>query len=137
MATIQKFEDIEAWQKCRELSKEVFKATCIGAFSKNYKLKDQINSASSSAMDNIAEGFGRGSRNEFVIFLSISNASITEVKSQLYRALDREYISQEEFDRLYLLADNANAKTSSFMNYLNASNISGQKFKDRTTIKRN
>jgi four helix bundle protein len=136
MATIKRFEDIEAWQKAKELSKEIYKVSCKGLFSKDYKLKDQINSASGSAMDNIAEGFGRGSRNEFVNFLSISNGSLNEVKSQLYRALDREYITQEEFDTLYEMADNASNKTGSFMNYLNASTISGQKFKDRTNIKR-
>jgi len=136
MATIKRFEDIEAWQKAKELSKEIYTVSSKGLFSKDYKLKDQINSASGSAMDNIAEGFGRGSRNEFVNFLSISNGSLNEVKSQLYRALDREYITQEEFDTLYEMADNASNKTGSYMNYLNASTISGQKFKDRTNIKR-
>src|SRR3954471_20147899 len=100
MATIKRFEDIEAWKLARELAKEVFKLTLIGRYSKDFKLKDQINSAAGSAMDNIAEGFGRGSRNEFVNFLSIAGGSLTEVKSQLYRALDREYISQQDFDRL-------------------------------------
>ncbi len=137
MATIQRFEDIEAWQKARELAKEIYVFTSRAPFNKDYKHKDQINSAAGSAMDNIAEGFGRGSRNEFVNFLSIANGSITEVKSQLYRALDKNYITQEEFDKLYLIADNANGKTSSLINYLNTSIISGSKFKDRTQIKRN
>ena len=137
MATIQRFEDIEAWQKARELAKEIYVFTSRAPFNKDYKHKDQINSAAGSAMDNIAEGFGRGSRNEFVNFLSIANGSITEVKSQLYRALDKNYITQEEFDKLYLIADNANGKTSSLINYLNTSIISGSKFKDRTQIKSN
>jgi four helix bundle protein len=136
MATIKRFEEIEAWQKCRELSREVFKATSSNPFSKDYKHKDQINSAAGSAMDNIAEGFGRGSRNEFVNFLSIANGSLNEVKSQLYRALDKEYISQENFDKLYEMADHASNKTGSMIGYLNTSMISGQKFKDRTNVKR-
>lgn len=136
MATIKRFEDLEAWQKSRELAREVYKCTCKGAFSKDYKHKDQINSASGSAMDNIAEGFGRASRNEFVNFLSITNGSLNEVKSQLYRALDKEYVTQEEFNLLYEMADHASNKTGSLMAYLNTSMISGQKFKDRTNIKR-
>jgi four helix bundle protein len=135
MATIKRFEDIEAWQLARQLAKEVFKQTITGKFSKDFKLKDQINSAAGSAMDNIAEGFGRGSRNEFVNFLSIASGSLTEVKSQLYRALDRDYISQQDFDKLSQIADNASNKTGNLIQYLNRSIYSGQKFKERTNNK--
>jgi four helix bundle protein len=82
-------------------------------------------------MDNIAEGFGRGGRNEFVNFLSVANGSFNEVKSQLYRALDKEYIQQPEFDRLYALADIASNKTGNLMQYLNNAWVAGQKFKNR------
>jgi four helix bundle protein len=135
MATIKKFEDIEAWQLARQLATAVFKLTSAGKFSRDYKLKDQINSAAGSAMDNIAEGFGRGSRNEFINFLSIASGSFSEVKSQLYRALDREYISKEEFDEITGIADNGSNKTGNLIQYLNKTTFTGQKFKDRAVIK--
>ena len=72
MATVKRFEDLEIWQMARELENKVFEETQKGKLSKDYKLKDQMNSAAGSIMDNIAEGFGRGSRLEFVQFLSIS-----------------------------------------------------------------
>jgi four helix bundle protein len=134
MATITKFEDLEAWQLCRELCGKVFDYTNRTAFSKDYALKDQINRSSGSAMDNVAEGFGRGSRNEFVNFLSFTCGSLTEVKSQLHRALDRNYITQKEFDEAYELADKAYNKTGSFIQYLNKSSLSGPKFKNRVSL---
>lgn len=134
MATVTKFEDLEAWQLCRELSRKVFEFSERLPFSKDYALKDQINRSSGSAMDNIAEGFGRGGRNEFVNFLSFTCGSLTEVKSQLHRALDRNYITQQEFDEAYELADKAYNKTGSFIQYLNKSSLSGPKFKNRVPL---
>jgi len=131
MATIKKFEDIETWICCRELSKKIFKLSSSGKFSKDYKFSDQINNASGSGMDHIAEGFDRGGRNEFENFLSIANGSINEVKPQLYRALDREYISDVEFNELYQPADETSNKTGNLIQYLNRTTISGQKFKVR------
>jgi four helix bundle protein len=132
MATITKFEDLEIWQLARELANEIF-LICINSeeFSKDYKLKDLINGSSGSVMDNIAEGFERSGRNEFINFLSYSKGSVGEVKSQLYRALDREYISQEQFGRLYKKAEDIGKRTGAFMSYLNSSSIRGSKFKDR------
>jgi len=132
MATITKFEDLEIWQLSRELANEIF-LTYINSeeFSKDYKLKDQINGSSGSVMDNIAEGFERSGRNEFINFLSYSKGSVGEGKSQLYRALDRKYISQEQFDRLYKKAEDIGKRTGAFMSYLNSSSIRGSKFKDR------
>ena len=84
-------------------------------------------------MDNIAEGFDRGSRNEFVNFLSISKGSIGELKSQLYRAFDRKYISESILKEVYELADNIGAQIGSFMKYLNKSGFKGVKFKERSS----
>lgn len=132
MATIKKFEDLDCWRKARELSKEIYKVTCVGKFARDFKLRDQINAAAGSSMDNISEGFERGGRNEFVNFLGFSKGSAGEVKSQLYRALDREYISQAEFEKLYLLADDTSKLVGGLMEYLNKSMVQGQKFKERT-----
>ncbi|MDZ4809549.1 MAG: four helix bundle protein [Bacteroidota bacterium] len=135
MATIKKFEDLEIWQLSRSLENKIFEETEKGRLAKDYKLKDQMNASSGSVMDNIAEGFGRASRLEFVQFLSISNGSGNELQSQLYRCLDRKYISKERFDELYLLADLVCKKINAFISYLNKSVIKGQKFANRKTIK--
>lgn len=88
MATIRKFEDLDIWQLARQLSKEIKLLTDLDAFSKEFKLKDQMKRSSGSNMDNIAEGFDRNSRLEFINFLSIAKGSCGELKSQLYRCLD-------------------------------------------------
>jgi four helix bundle protein len=132
MATITKFEDLEVWKLARELANEIFETyTSSEEFSRDYKLKDQINGSSGSVMDNIAEGFERSGRNEFINFLTYSKGSAGEVKSQLYRALDRKYISIEKFDRLYQKADTIGKKDGAFINYLNSSEHKGNKFKNR------
>lgn len=132
MSTITKFEDLEVWQIARELANEIFEVySASEEFSKDYKLKDQINASSGSVMDNIAEGFERSGRNEFINFLTYSKGSAGEVKSQLYRARDRKYISIEQFDRLYQKADIVGKKEGAFINYLNSSSHKGTKFKNR------
>ena len=85
--------------------------------------------SSGSVMDNFAEGFGRGGNAEFVYFLSISNGSVSEYKSQLYRSIDGEYISKIEFDDLFELADKISKKITAFIQYLNKSGIKGEKFR--------
>src|SRR5437868_4218886 len=129
MATINRFEDLEIWQLSRALCQEIYKLIQGESFSRDFKLVNQINSASGSAMDNIAEGFERGSRNEFIQFLGFAKGSSGEVKSQLYRAADRKYISQLEFDLSYNLADKICKGCNGMMSYLNTSNYKGEKFK--------
>ncbi len=132
MATVKRFEDLEIWQLAREVENKVFEETQKGKLTKDYKLRDQMNSASGSVMDNIAEGFGRSSRLEFIQFLSISKGSGNELQSQLYRCLDRKYFSQEKFEELYGFVDKLCRKIFSFMDYLNKTSIKGQKFANRT-----
>ena len=84
-----------------------------------------------SIMDNIAEGFERGSKLEFINSLTTSKGETGELKSQLYRCLDNKYISQKLFDELYSLADEITKMITGFINYLNKSKIKGQKFKNR------
>jgi S23 ribosomal protein. len=88
MGTIQKFEDIDAWQKARALTREVYAVTADGAFAKDFGLRDQIRRAAVSVMSNIAEGFDRGGVREFIQFLFIAKGSAAEVQAQLYVALD-------------------------------------------------
>lgn len=129
MASIKRFEDIECWQLTRLLDKEVFKVSQKTGLSKDYGLKDQLLKSTGSVMDNIAEGFERGGNKEFFQFLSISKGSAGEVKSQLYRTLDREYITTEKFDELYNQTDLICKKISSLMNYLSGSDLKGSKYK--------
>jgi four helix bundle protein len=126
---IQKFEDILAWQKARELTKEIYSRAKTGPFAKDFGLRDQIQRASVSIMGNVAEGFERGGDKEFIQFLSVSKGSCGEVKSHLYVALDQQYIVQEQFDRLYNSADEVGRLLAGFMAYLKTSDLRGRKFK--------
>ena len=102
---IQKFEDLIAWQKARQLTKAIYQLTSTNRFSKDYGLRDQIRRAAVSTMSNIAEGFERAGKAEFHQFLVIAKASCAEVRSQLYVALDVGYINQEMFNEIHLLAE--------------------------------
>ena len=128
MANLQRFEDLEAWKIARELSSEVFKLSSIGDFSKDFSLKDQMRRSSGSIMDNIAEGFGRGGNKEFVRFLYISKGSISELQSQLYRALDRDYLTQQEFNSVYQKADRIARMLHGLSKYLQKTDLKGTKY---------
>ena len=129
MGKIQKFEDIVAWQKARELTREVYAHSKTGAFAKDFGLKDQIQRASVSIMGNVAEGFDRGGDKEFIQFLSVSKGSCGEVKSHLYVALDQQYINPIQFNQLYNSADEVGRLLAGFMVYLKQSDLRGRKFK--------
>lgn len=131
MATVNKFEDLEVWQMARKYASSIQELTVQEKFSKEYKFKDQIKDSSGSVMDNIAEGFGRESRLEFINFLSIAKGSLYESQSQLHRALDYKLITKEIFDLHYNQAEIIAAKIAAFMIYLNKTIIRGKKFKDR------
>ena len=131
MATIQRFEDLEIWKKSRILSDRVYPLTFKEPIANDFRLKDQMRGSVGSIMDNIAEGFERGSKLEFLNSLSISKGEVGELKSQFYRCLDNKYITQKLFDELYNLADELTKMITSFIGYLNKSKIKGQKFKNR------
>jgi len=97
---IDKFEDLIAWQKARELTEEVYPISRQGSFAKDFGLSGQIQRASVSIMSNIAEGFERGGRSEFHQFLSVAKASCAEVRSLLYVASDIKYIAKNEFRKI-------------------------------------
>jgi four helix bundle protein len=97
---IDKFEDLIAWQKARELTREIYQISQQGAFAKDYGLSGQIQRASVSIMSNIAEGFERGGRGEFHQFLSVAKSSCAEVRSLLYVALDIKYIHKTQFIKI-------------------------------------
>jgi len=129
MAGIQKFEDIAARQKGRELTRQIYRLTAREKFRQDFTLKDQIKRAAISITSNIAEGFERGGNREFVQFLSIAKGSAAELKSQLYIALDAEYINKQEFDDLYQQTHSLVLLLVGFVKYLKQSEFRGQKFK--------
>jgi four helix bundle protein len=112
------FEEIEGWKLGRELTKMVYSAVKQPQFAKDYGLKDQVTRASGSVMHNVAEGFDGGSNAEFIKFLRYAQRSASEVQSQLYVALDQDYISREEFQKIYSKAQDAHSKIGGFINYL-------------------
>jgi four helix bundle protein len=118
MATIKRFEEIEAWKTARELAKLIYKLTETERFAKDYGLKSQIQRAAVSVMSNIAEGFESRTQTQFINMLGHAKASAGEVRSQLYIALDIGYILQEEFNSAYELADKSARQIQRFINYL-------------------
>lgn len=121
MATVERFEDLEVWQKARDVVNAVYQASSAGTFSRDYALRDQIRRAVVSIPSNIAEGFSRHSNKEFIQFLSISKGSVAEVQSQLYAAVDQDYISQEAFDSSYERLEVVARQLSRFVSYLKGS----------------
>ena len=118
MATIERFEDIKAWQAARELVSAVYRVSGRGKFWKDFGLRDQIQRASVSVMANIAEGFERGSDKEFHRFLYIAKGSAGEVRSHLFVALDLGYVTSDEFDNLRAKAEDVAKTISGFITYL-------------------
>ena len=129
MATFRSFEEIEAWKKARQLTCKVYAISNAGTFSKDFGLRDQIRKASVSVMSNIAEGFDRSGRREFMQFLAVAKGSAGEVKSQLYVALDQTYIDKPTFEETHSLAVDTGRLIGGLMNYLRDSSIRGSKYK--------
>jgi four helix bundle protein len=129
MGTFKSFEDIEAWQKARELNREIYGVSKGGAFSKDFALCDQIRRAGISIMSNIAEGFERGGTKEFFQFLAIAKGSTGEVRTHLYIACDQGYLTKAEFDHLLSLSLEVSRMIAGLMTYLKNTEIKGSKYK--------
>lgn len=129
MATIYQFENLEVWQKARTFCQAIYKIINYESFAKDFRLRDQIRASSGSIMDNIAEGFERSGNKEFIQFLFIAKGSCGETRSQLYRALDSGYISQEEFETIKQKAMELSQDIGNFIKYLKQSDLKGTKYK--------
>lgn len=129
MSSFQRFEDIEAWQKARELTKAIYAMSNDGQFARDFGLRDQIRRASVSIMSNIAEGFGRGGNKEFIQFLSTAKGPASEVQAQLYVALDAGYINQDQFQKLYAETEATARMIAGLLRYLQNSDFKGAKYK--------
>jgi four helix bundle protein len=118
MATIQRFEDLQSWQKARQLANAIYDLTNLPGFAKDFQLRDQIRDAAGSVMHNIAEGFDSGTDPEFIRFLKIARRSASEVQSELYLALDRKYINPNDLKTAYDLATEAKRLINGMIAYL-------------------
>jgi four helix bundle protein len=132
MATYNCFKDLPIWQEARKISLEIYSITYELPFSKDFALTGQIRRAVGSIMDNIAEGYERDSRLEFINFLSIAKGSAGEVRSQLHRAFDLKYTTEEHYEILINKLKDLSAQIANFIRYLNKTSIKGAKFKERT-----
>ncbi|WP_299366907.1 four helix bundle protein [Winogradskyella sp.] len=123
MATVKQFEDLEIWQSARILCDAIHTIAINTKLRKDSKLYGQIDGSSGSIMDNIAKGFERNGNKEFVQFLSIARASCGETRSQLYRLLDRKYITENQFENLLSQCITLSKMIGGFMNYLKNSDL--------------
>lgn len=125
--TIQRFEELEIWKNSRLLCGKIRDLSLNSPLSKDFSLKDQILRSSGSVMDNVAEGFERDGKKEFLQFLYIAKGSLGETRSQVYRSFDAHHFSEEQY--LSLLNDclNLSAQIKKFINYLSTSEFEGSK----------
>lgn len=118
MAKIERFEDLKSWQKSRELANLIYDFSEDGGFARDFELRNQIRSAAGSAMHNIAEGFDAGTDAEFARFLRMARRSASEVQSQLYLVLDRQYITETQRQTAYKVATDVKRLINGLIGYL-------------------
>ena len=127
MATIKSFQELEIWQLANELCGKIFALSQMGLLNKDFALKDQMNRSAGSITDNIAEGFGRGGRNEFIQYLSIARGSASELQSQIIRCSQRNYIDNEAYLNLKETINKLGNKIGAFIQYLNSTDKNAQR----------
>lgn len=133
MATIKDFEELEIWQNARILCKEVSDLVDKECYKKDWGLKQQMLNSSGSVMDNIAEGFERNGNKEFIQFLFIAKGSLGELRSQLIRSFDKQFLSAEELDSFSKEIKLLGSKIWKFIAYLRSSDLKGIKYSNANT----
>jgi four helix bundle protein len=118
MTTAKRFEDLEVWQKAKELTNLIYGLSSSGSFARDFGLRDQMRRAAVSIMSNIAEGFESQTQALFIQFLSRAKGSSGELRAQLYIALEQEYITTAEFQFAFSLAELCSKQLASFIRYL-------------------
>ncbi len=126
---IKTFEDLTIWQEARELCKYLFRVTSGDLFSRDLRFRSQIRGAGGSVMDNIAEGFCRGGKKEFIQFLYIAKGSCSEIRSQSYRALDFRFISETQHREILAQTVSISKQIFALINYLKETKHIGHKFR--------
>ena len=125
---IKNFEDLEIWKDARRLTREIYNLSMAPKFSKDFALRDQMRRAAVSIMSNIAEGFERGGNQEFVQFLYIAKGSCGEIRSQLYVALDQEYVDRKATDDLLIVLKRLSVMIKHLIDHLKRSGMRGPKY---------
>jgi four helix bundle protein len=136
MATFQSFEEIEAWQEARKLTRRIYTVSSQGDFRRDFGLRDQIRRASVSILSNIAEGHERGGTPEFIRFLSIAKGSAGEVRAQLYVAIDQNYLGEEPFKEMVILTTRISRMISGLISYLRSAALRRTRHKISATKNR-
>ncbi len=132
MANIERFEDLRAWKLARVLTNRIYDFSVVGEFSRDFGLRDQMRKAAVSIVSNIAEGFERDGDKEFVQFLFVAKGYCGELRSQLYIAHDRRYVTDEEFSELFGTTLEVSRMISGLIKYLRQSPMAGKKYKPTT-----
>jgi len=128
MTTIKRFEDLEIWKQARELCKKIRGISMTTSLSKDFSLKDQFLRSSGSVMDNIAEGFERDGKKEFINFLYIAKGSLGETRSQVHRSFDADHLDEKIYKELLADCFNLSGKIAHFVNYLSTTEYKGTKY---------
>ena len=118
MTTAKRFEDLEVWQKAKELTNLIYRVSSSGAFSRDFGLRDQMRRAAVSIMSNIAEGFESQTQAMFIQYLGHAKGSAGEMRAQLYIAVEQKYITQDEFNSAISLAESCSKQLARFIQYL-------------------
>ena len=129
MASVKDFEELAIFQKARELSQRIYPVTNKDGFKSDFRFVQQIRAAAGSIMDNNAEGFERGGNKEFLNFLYIAKGSCGEVRSQLIRANDVGYLTEEEYNELYMECRKLSASIMNLIKEIKSSEMVGSKYK--------
>lgn len=115
MAIYEKFEDLPIWKLAKDLGVKIYQITKEDKFRRDYSLVDQIRRASISVSSNIAEGFERGSKREFIKFLYIAKGSLGEMRSQLQIAFELGYVNKENLKTLLSQAHDLSNQLGAFI----------------------
>ena len=118
MSIAKRFEELDVWQRAKELTKLMYRVSAEGVFSKDFGLSDQIRRAAVSVMSNIAEGFESQTQAIFIQYLARAKGSAAEVRAQRYIARDQEYIRDDEFDSAMSLAETCSKQLARLIQYL-------------------
>ena len=118
MSTIKSFEELTVWKDARKFTNKIYNLTKKFPKEENFGLTSQITRATVSIGSNIAEGFDRYSKKDFIRFLIIARGSISEIQNNLYIALDLKYINQNDFQENYAFSKELGKQINGFINYL-------------------
>ena len=129
MAKYNSFEELPVWQNAKTLAIVIYEVSSGGRLSKDFSLKDQIRRCVVSISSNIAEGFERGTKQEFIQFLYIARGSCGELRSQIHIADEIGYISHKDSIHILNLAQDVSRQINGFIEYLKKSSLKGQKFR--------